>query len=98
MLTTFDEIHFSLPEGHYRESCQKQAPEESQGAMHTTAAVGTHRVSSDVEHELTEVTPCCCMDTTRRMACRRTEEGKEKELLTWFSFPTLRFKVYVDGG
>lgn len=63
---------------------------ECQGAMHTAAAVGTRRVSSDVEYELTEVTPCYCMHTTMQMACRRTEKGKEKEPLTcWFGFFSL---------
>lgn len=100
MLTTFHGMHSSLPEGQYRASCWKQAPEESQGAMHRTAAVGTHCGSSDAEHELTEVTPRYCMDTTTHKACRRTEEGKEKESLTWFLFfpITLKFKVYFNGG
>lgn len=64
----------------------------SRGAMHTTGAVETRRVSSDVEYELTEVTPRYSTDTTMRMACRGTEKEKEKELLTWvfcffFFFP-----------
>lgn len=98
MLTTLHEIHFSLPEGHYRESCQKQTPEESQGAMHTAAAVGIHHGSSAVEYELTEVTPCYCTYTTTQMACRRTEKEKEKEPVTCFFFPTLKFKVYFNAG
>lgn len=58
---------------------------ESRGAVHTAAALGTHRVSADGECELTEVTPrYYCTDTTTRMACRRTEKGKEEEPLTRF--------------
>lgn len=81
ILTTFKKIHFCLRKRHRRESRQKQMPEQSRGATQTAAV----QVRSNVESELTEVTPCYCAYSTQHIQHAEEQRRKRKRTPIFFS-------------